>query len=200
MGAQSTVRRSPSGARQQAGRLLPLAPCPVEGCPVGGCLPTIPPSTSNRSLRCGRSAPLTLATLRRQPANRPLPRIARSDLAGTRPAAPIYPLPFWELSPNSGEPALTTKCSQQRPQLPSFPPVSATNPPRTSLLGTDSIPCTRVRHHIRPLGVDSPMRGARGRAPLMHRGISSLTSSDSMADRPAVTGRFGLTRARRRER
>ena len=42
----------PSGVRQQAGTLMPLAPCPFEGCPVGGCIPTIPASTSIRSLRC----------------------------------------------------------------------------------------------------------------------------------------------------
>ena len=200
MGARPTIRRSPSGARQQAGTLMPLAPCPAEGGPIGGCIPTIPASASHCSLRCGRSAQLTLVNLRRQPVNQPLPRIARSDLAGTRSAAPICPLPFWELSPKSGEPALTTKCSQQRPQLPSFPHVSATNLPQTSLLGTDSIPCTRVRHHIRPLGVDSPMRGARARAPLMHRGISSLTSSDSKVIRRTVTACCGLTRARRRGR
>ena len=127
-------------------------------------------------------------------------QIARSDLAGARPAAPIYLLPFWELSAKSGEPVLTTKCSQQRPRLPSFPPVSATNQPPTSLLGTDANPCTRVRHHIRPLRVEFPVRRARARAPLTHRGFSPPTSSDSTAISPAPASRCGLTGVRRRER
>ena len=53
MGVPSTVRRPPSGARQQAGTLMSLAPCPVEDCPVGGCIRRFPPSTSHCLLRCG---------------------------------------------------------------------------------------------------------------------------------------------------
>ena len=79
MGAPSTVRRSPSGAREQAGPLVPPAPCTAEGRPVGGCIPTIPSSTSNCSLRCGRNARLTFVNLRLQPVNQPLPRSARRN-------------------------------------------------------------------------------------------------------------------------
>ena len=52
MGAQSTIRRTPGGAREQTRRLIPLAPCPVEDCSVGGCTPRLPASPSNCSLRC----------------------------------------------------------------------------------------------------------------------------------------------------
>ncbi len=87
MGVPSTVRRPPSGARQKAGTLMLLASCPVEDCPVGGCLRRIPPSTSNRSLRCGTDVRLTIVNPRLQPVNRPLPRSARrncSDLPLSR--------------------------------------------------------------------------------------------------------------------
>ena len=70
MGAQSTVRRPPSGARQQAGALMPLAPCPVEGCPAGGCIPTISTSASQCSLRCSGNSRLTFVNLRPQPVSR----------------------------------------------------------------------------------------------------------------------------------
>ena len=77
MGAQSTVRRSPSGAMRQTGTLMP--PCPVDGCPVGGCIPTIPAFASHRSLRCGRNAQLTFVNHHARPVNRPLPRSARRN-------------------------------------------------------------------------------------------------------------------------
>ena len=51
VGAQSTVQRSFSGAREQ---LMPLAPCPVEGCPVGVAHPPIPLSMPDCSLRFSR--------------------------------------------------------------------------------------------------------------------------------------------------
>ena len=47
------------------------------------------------------------------------------------------------------EPTLSPKCSQDWLHFPSFPPVSRSKRPPTSLLGTDANPCTRVRHHIR---------------------------------------------------
>ena len=103
MGVPSTVRRSPSGARQQAGTLMSLAPCPVEDCPVGGCIPTIPTSTSHCSLRCSRNARLNFVNLRIQPVNQPLPRIASNN----GPSLPLFQLfqvqnsprlPFWELT------------------------------------------------------------------------------------------------------
>ncbi len=87
MGVPSTVRRSPSGARQQAGTLMPLVPSPVEDCPVGGCLRRFPPPTFNRSLRCGTDVRLTFVNPRLQPVNQHLPRSARrnrSDLPHSR--------------------------------------------------------------------------------------------------------------------
>ena len=55
-----------------------------------------------------------------------------------------------EVSPIAVEPALTSKCSQQRPPPPSFSPVSRSKRPPTSQKGTIANPCTRVRHYIRP--------------------------------------------------
>ena len=79
MRARSTVRWTFGGARQQAGTLMLLAQCPVEDCPVGGCLRRFPPSTSNRSLRCGTNVRLTFVNPRLQPVNQPLPRSARRN-------------------------------------------------------------------------------------------------------------------------
>ena len=45
---------------------------------------------------------------------------------------------------------LSPKCSQDWPRFPSFPPVSRSKRPQTSLLGTDANPCTRVKHQNRP--------------------------------------------------
>ena len=53
-------------------------------------------------------------------------------------------------SPETGQPALTQKCSQLRPHFPRFSPVSGSKQPQTSLLGTDADPCTRVKHQNRP--------------------------------------------------
>ena len=66
------------------------------------------------------------------------------------PQPSIFGLPFWELRAKTGQPALTSKCLQIRPNFPSFPPISRSKRPSTSLLGTDANPCTRVIHQIRP--------------------------------------------------
>ena len=71
-------------------------------------------------------------------------------MAGTRPNSPVFRLPFWAFPHSPGEPALTSKCSQTRPNFPPFSPISRSKRPPTSLLGNDAHPCTRVIHHIRP--------------------------------------------------
>ena len=63
---------------------------------------------------------------------------------------PFFRLAFCQLPPSSGEPALTSKCSQPRLRLPAFPPVSRRKSPPTCLSATDANPCTRVLHQIRP--------------------------------------------------
>ena len=83
----------------------------------------------------------------------PSPQTARSHLASGRAGTWFHSwrpprLPYWELSPKSGEPALISDCSQHRPRLPSFQPVSGSKRPSTSLLGSDVNPCTRVIHQI----------------------------------------------------
>ena len=80
----------------------------------------------NCLLRCGRAATATGP-------DHPVLRV--TSLLGT---AAIFP-----------EPTLSPKCSQDWLHFPSFPPVSRSKRPPTSLLGTDANPCTRVRHHIR---------------------------------------------------
>ena len=96
--------------------------------PVGGVQPASrglngPP---NCLLRCGRAATATGP-------DHPVLRV--TSLLGT---AATFP-----------EPTLSPKCSQDWLHFPSFPPVSRSKRPPTSLLGTDANPCTRVRHHIR---------------------------------------------------
>ncbi len=96
--------------------------------PVGGIQPASrglngPP---NCLLRCGCAATATGP-------DHPVLRV--TSLLGT---AAIFP-----------EPTLSPKCSQDWLHFPSFPPVSRSKRPPTSLLGTDANPCTRVRHHIR---------------------------------------------------
>ena len=56
---------------------------------------------------------------------------------------------LWGTAATFPEPTLSPKCSQDWLHFPSFPPVSRSKRPPTSLLGTDANPCTRVRHHIR---------------------------------------------------
>ena len=79
MEARTTVRRTLGRAR----RLMPLAPCPVEGCPVGGFTPRIPASTSNCSLRCSRNARLPFLQLRPIFRNQPIHKL----LAKTAPTS-----------------------------------------------------------------------------------------------------------------
>ena len=52
MEPQSTVRRTFSRPREQAGTRMPPARCPVGGRPVGRCTSSIPVSASSCSLRC----------------------------------------------------------------------------------------------------------------------------------------------------
>ncbi len=70
----STVRPTLGRAGEQASRLLPLAPCPVEGRGLSGrdCTPWIPTSTSNCSLRYSRNPRLPLFQLRSIFRNQPI--------------------------------------------------------------------------------------------------------------------------------
>ena len=81
-------------------------------------------------------------------------RIARFQMAPTWPDRGLTPSRFSDFpfgnSPETGQPALTQKCSQLRPHSPRFSPVSGSKQPQTSLLGTDANPCTRVKHQNRP--------------------------------------------------
>ena len=72
VGDLSIVRPTLGRAGEQTFRLIPLAPCPVEGCPVGGCTPWIPTSTSNCSLRCSRNPRLPFFQLRPIFRNQPI--------------------------------------------------------------------------------------------------------------------------------
>ena len=83
VGVPSTVRRSFSRARGMARRLIPLAPCPVEGCPIGSCTPPIPASTSNCSLRCSPNPRLPFLQLRPIFRNQPIHKL----LAKTAPTS-----------------------------------------------------------------------------------------------------------------
>ena len=84
MGVPSTVRRSFRRAGGKARRLIPLAPCPVEGCPIGSCTPPIPASTSNCSLRCSPNPQLPFLQLRpifrNQPIHKLLAKTASTSL------------------------------------------------------------------------------------------------------------------------
>ena len=51
---------------------------------------------------------------------------------------------LWGTAATFPEPTLSPKCSQDWLHFPSFPPVSRSKRPPTSLLGTDANPCTRV--------------------------------------------------------
>ena len=75
---------------------------------------------------------------------------APPHVAGMWPRSPFFRLAFCQLQPSSGEPALTSKCSQPPLLLPAFPPVLGRKSPPTCLLSTDANPCTRVIHQIRP--------------------------------------------------
>ena len=91
---------------------------PVEGIrPASHDFPRPP----NCLLRCGCAATATGP-------DHPVLRV--TSLLGT---AAIFP-----------EPTLSPKCSQDWLHFPSFPPVSRSKRPPTSLLGTDANPCTRV--------------------------------------------------------
>ena len=104
VGAQSTVRRSPSRARQQAGTLMSLAPCPVEGCPVEDRVPGIPASTSKCSLRFSNQPHFPFGNFHPNRVNPPLPQSARNNGSGF-PLFRLFQvqisprLPFWELTP-----------------------------------------------------------------------------------------------------
>ena len=83
VGVPSTVRRSFSRAGGKARRLIPVAPCPVEGCPIGSCTPPIPASTSNCSLRCSPNPRLPFLQLRPIFRNQPIHKL----LAKTAPTS-----------------------------------------------------------------------------------------------------------------
>ena len=100
--------------------------------PLGSCR-----GIQSASRRPPRS-PGLLATmwLRRGLASGLIPPIVQTSLLGT--------------ASRFSEPTLSPKCSQDWPRFPSFPPVSRSKRPQTSLLGTDANPCTRVKHQNRP--------------------------------------------------
>ena len=83
MGVPATVRRTLGRAGGKAGRLIPVAPCPVEGCPIGSCTPPIPASTSNCSLRCSPNPQLPFLQLRPIFRNQPIHKL----LAKTAPTS-----------------------------------------------------------------------------------------------------------------
>ena len=103
MGVPSTVRRSFSRAGGMVRRLIPLAPCPVEGCPIESCTPPIPASTSNYSLRCSPNPRLPFLQLRPIFRNRPIHKL----LAKTAPTS-LFSCHFQvQNSPRLVFPALT---------------------------------------------------------------------------------------------
>ena len=83
VGVPSTARRILGGAGGRTRRLIPLAPCPVEGCPIGSCRPPIPASTSNCSLRCSPNPQLPFLQPRPIFRNRPIHKL----LAKTAPTS-----------------------------------------------------------------------------------------------------------------
>ena len=83
VGVPSTARRILGRAGGRTRRLIPLAPCPVEGCPIGSCTPPIPASTSNCSLRCSPNPQLPFLQPRPIFRNRPIQKL----LAETAPAS-----------------------------------------------------------------------------------------------------------------
>ena len=104
VGVPSTVRRTPGRAGAKAGRLIPLAPCPVEGCPIGNCTPPIPASTSNCSLRCSPNPQLPFLQLRpifrNQPIHKSLAKTAPTSLFSCHFQVQNSPrLVFRELTP-----------------------------------------------------------------------------------------------------
>ena len=83
VGVPSTARRILGRAGGRTRRLIPLAPCPVEGCPIGSCTPPIPASTSNCSLRCSPNPQLPFLQPRPIFRNRPIHKL----LAKTAPTS-----------------------------------------------------------------------------------------------------------------
>ena len=140
MGAQSTVRRPFSGAREQARPRMRLAQCPVEGCPIGRSTSPIPAPTSNCSLRFSTqphfpfgNCPLILRTSAfRKSARRSVPTSLFSRLFQP-PQRPRFP--FWELTPIP----VHGYDSRSRP----FPPVAPKRRTRESPL---------IGHGVPPLG------------------------------------------------
>ena len=82
-GSSIDRQTDPWQSRAKARRLIPLAPCPVEGCPIGSCTPPIPASTSNCSLRCSPNPRLPFLELRPIFRNQPIHKL----LAKTAPTS-----------------------------------------------------------------------------------------------------------------
>ncbi len=106
VGDLSTVRPTLGRAGEQASRLLPLAPCPVEGRGLSGrdCTPWIPTSTSNCSLRYSRNPRLPFFQLRpifrNQPIHQLLATTASASLSSCQLQVQNSPrLVFLQLSP-----------------------------------------------------------------------------------------------------
>ena len=103
VGIPSTVRRTLGRVGGRTRRLLPLAPCPVEGCPIGSCTPLNPASTSNCSLRCSPNPRLPFLQLRpifrNQPIHKLLAKTAPTSLFSCHFQVQNSPrLVFWELT------------------------------------------------------------------------------------------------------
>ena len=85
MGTQLTVRQTPGRAGGQAGRLMSMAPCPVEGCPVGAHTPGFGPLHQFARSECRRNSPPARLYFSNRPGTSPFIKV----LATTAPIPPI---------------------------------------------------------------------------------------------------------------
>ncbi len=163
----STVQPTLGRAGEQNSRLIPLAPCPVEGRgPSGrGCTPGIPTSTSNCSLRCGRDLAASITCITATLRNQSFRQSARKTNLDLHSSCLFH----------------------------------VGNSPRLVFLQLTQIPVHGYDGKSRPFPPVAP-KGRTRESSHMRHGVPPHGSPHSTAIRPAVTPRFGLMRARRRER
>ena len=159
MGVPSTARRILGRAGGRTRRLIPLAPCPVEGCPIGSCTPPIPASTSNCSLRCSPNPQLPFLELRpifrNQPIHKLLAKTAPTSLFSCHFQVQNSPrLVFRELTqiPVHGYDTTSGPFAPMSPKGRTFLPYTAWCPaPRPLRLGgRQTGGDSRTRAHARP--------------------------------------------------
>ena len=165
VGDLSTVRRTLGRVGEQTGRLIPLAPCPVEGCPVGVAYPGF---RLPRQITCSDAAEMPTSLW-----------AVTLSVTGTNPFIKALATP----TPTSPFSAYFTL-----EMAPGGPPGHRRKSLYTGMT-VDPV-------HFRSL----PQKGGRASPPIKGMVFRPTAPHTRWASDPTETARFGLTRARRRER